>query len=427
MALFKKIFNRDFAIVQKAKMFFFVSILIIALGLCVGVIRIFVNGSMFNVGTDFQGGYSMDIQLGDKLDQKGEKYWREEITRVAESTRVLGREELGGIRVSNIKRQGSGDKVGLLVKYSAPSSVNFNEVDTFMEDLNDAIKTEIIAQLANGDPYGLAINPGTQVGATMGSELVNKAIIAVLLALLLMMIYIAIRFDFISGLVTIIGLIHDVAIMMSLMILFNIEINAAFIAALIALIGYSVNNTVIIFDRIRENVRRNRERDGNESGTNIANRSVRESLTRTVNTSLTVFIMLGLLVAIGVPDIRVFLWPLIFGLLAGFYSAMFISPSLWALVVNKHPDFMQRGTLTSNIRKSFASKSAEKKSKKEIKKANKKFKKNEESDFDNHSESDIQNQENIQEDFIEDENVDFEQIQQEDLQDDTETVIISQE
>jgi preprotein translocase SecF subunit len=273
-----------------------------------------------------------------------------------------------GISASSIVilREGENDSASLLIRYAGVVAMSGEDTSAFMEVLNTAIRDNIIAQLAQGDPHGLMVSPGQQVSASMGEELVNDAIFAVLLALLLMMVYIAIRFDFVSGLATIAGLMHDVAIMMAFMIIFWIPINAAFIAALIAMIGYSINNTIIIFDRIRENVRRKSE--GADMGTFIANRSVRETLIRTFNTSITTLAMLMLVVLMaaigGVNDITVFLMPLIIGLIAGSYSSIFISPTLWALVVNKHPDYMQRGAMTGNIRKWFATRSQERKLKK---------------------------------------------------------------
>ena len=174
-----------------------------------------------------------------------------------------------------------------------------------------------------------------RVGAIAGRDLINNAIKSVSLAAVLMLIYIAIRFDFYSGLAAIIGLLHDVAIMLSAVVLLHsfIRVETTFIAALLTIVGYSINNTIIIFDRIRENSHKSTLRQ--LSRENIVNLSVQESLSRTLNTTITTLLTIVTLYIMGVDSIKQFALPLIIGIVAGTYSANLINGYVWAALMDK--------------------------------------------------------------------------------------------
>lgn len=150
-----------------------------------------------------------------------------------------------------------------------------------------------------------------------------------------MLIYIAIRFDFYSGLAAIIGLLHDVAIMLSAVVLLHsfIRVETTFIAALLTIVGYSINNTIIIFDRIRENSHKSTLRQ--LSREDIVNLSVQESLSRTLNTTITTLLTIVTLYIMGVDSIKQFALPLIIGIVAGTYSANLINGYVWAALMDK--------------------------------------------------------------------------------------------
>jgi preprotein translocase subunit SecF len=374
MASFKDWTTKDQPIVQKFRLLFGISIGIVVVGLIFGIFNIVNSGSILNVGIDFEGGYSISIEIGESLNDDNINDYRTRITSIVQDARVddgQGSRNSRGVKVGSIQRQGSGATDGFLVRYKGVEALSGENVDVFMSELNIAIRDALIKQLFGDDEFAGNVSTGTLTSASLGSEMISRAMLAVFVALLLMMIYIALRFDFVSGLAAIVGLMHDVLVMFALMAIFRIEVNAAFIAALLALIGYSINNTIIIFDRIRENIKDAKTQQGvlePNMGTNLANRSVRETITRTVNTSATTLIMLLLLLAIGVPDIRTFLWPLVIGLIAGSYSSMFLLPALWAKVVNKHPDYLERGALTSNIRRWLVAKSQARRLKRQARK-----------------------------------------------------------
>ena len=168
------------------------------------------------------------------------------------------------------------------------------------------------------------------VSAIAGRDLLSNAVKALLIAFVLMLIYIGIRFDPLSGLAALFALLHDVLIMLSFMVLLRsfIQMNSSFIAAMLTIVGYSINNTIVIFDRIREN---NRKPDyAGLKREEIVNISVRESLGRTINTTLTTLVTIVALYVLGVDAIREFSLPIIVGILAGVYSANLINGYVWA-------------------------------------------------------------------------------------------------
>lgn len=150
------------------------------------------------------------------------------------------------------------------------------------------------------------------------------------LASVLMLIYIAIRFDLNSGLAAVFGLVHDVLIMLSFMVIFRslIQMNSSFIAAALTIVGYSINNTIVIFDRIRENVKRMPASRKEE----VTNLSIQESLGRTICTTATTLLTIVSLCVFGVASIREFALPIIIGILSGVYSANMINGYVWAFL-----------------------------------------------------------------------------------------------
>ena len=174
----------------------------------------------------------------------------------------------------------------------------------------------------------------SRVGAVAGRDLINNAIKSVAFASVLMLLYIAVRFDFFSGLAAVIGLLHDVAIMLSFMVLFRgfIRVDSTFIAALLTIVGYSINNTIIIFDRIRENSHKVGVRSLPRE--EIVNKSVTDSLPRTLCTTITTLLTIVTLYVFGVASIKQFALPLIIGIVAGTYSANMINGYVWAALMN---------------------------------------------------------------------------------------------
>ncbi len=407
--------EKDLHIVEKRKIIFAIPLAILVVAIIMMIIFNFTLGSPLNLGTDFTGGYSIDVKLGSKLTDDNYQSYYDRIESVMSSVTAENGKTYN-IDIDNMQRQGSGDSASIHIKYFAVKGASEAEM---IEDVNPAIQlaledailliipdvvidgntatvtysdvvsqsvdilqsqfTELVNKL-NADPYnygltfvgsaadavavdesdghkivitfasiaktdGLeseikdgmrlddvyagSVTQGDLIGATVSTELLFNAILAVALALVFMLCYIGLRFQLSSGLACIIALFHDIIIMFSFMAICRIEINSTFIAALITILGYSINNSIIVFDRVRENKKSVYSK--NMTAESIANKSIRETLLRSINTTITTLIMILMVAIIGVTDIRIFAFPIIIGLLAGTFSSIFIAPSLWAL------------------------------------------------------------------------------------------------
>ena len=179
----------------------------------------------------------------------------------------------------------------------------------------------------------LEVNSIDSFGPKLGSELKKSARNAILLALLLISFYIAIRFDRYYALGSLAALIHDVLITIGLLSLFNIEIGITIIAALLTIVGYSLNDTIVVYDRIRENINKllTQER------TNIVNRSLNETLNRTFVTSITTLVVVLVLYFYGGIVLKPFAFTLIIGILIGTYSSIFIASPIMLFFEEKYP------------------------------------------------------------------------------------------
>lgn len=210
------------------------------------------------------------------------------------------------------------------------------EMEVRIKDIenSDAVRTALEDSLRKTYPGIQFVSIG-RVGAVAGQDLIKNALISVLVAWALMLVYIAIRFDLYSGMAAVFGILHDVLIMISFMVILRsfVQVNSTFIAALLTIIGYSINNTIVIFDRIREN---NGKRGlGHMRRDEIVSQSVNESLTRTINTTLTTLITTVLLYALGVDSVKEFALPLIIGMLSGIWASNMINGYVWAYLLDK--------------------------------------------------------------------------------------------
>ena len=162
----------------------------------------------------------------------------------------------------------------------------------------------------------------------VSSEIISNALLAIIIASALILLYIAIRFAFAPALGAIIALIHSVLIMVAYYAIFRHPVNASFIAALLTIIGYAINDTIVTFDRIRENKRFAKK----ETFKEICEKSIWQTMRRTLNTSLTTLFSLIVLAILGESTIRGFVIPLIVGVVAGTYSSIFVATPMWYLI-----------------------------------------------------------------------------------------------
>ena len=257
-------------------------------------------GLGINMGIDFAGGLSMQYNMGGAFEQNDVKA-------------VLDAMDVGDYTVTV---QGANhDEVNVRIK----------SVD---EDGVQGVQTEFEAGLAEKYPAMAQSGDVNYVGPVAGATLLKNAFISVLLASVLMLVYIAFRFDFNSGVAAVFGLLHDVLMMLAFMVLLRsfVQMNSSFIAAMLTIVGYSINNTIVIFDRIRENARKM----PTAAREDVVNRSVKECLGRTINTTLTTLITIVALYVLGVDAIKEFALPIIIGILSGVYSANMINGYVWA-------------------------------------------------------------------------------------------------
>jgi preprotein translocase SecF subunit len=167
------------------------------------------------------------------------------------------------------------------------------------------------------------------ISSSVGADLRAAAIKASLLAILLILVYITIRFEIRSGLAAIMALTHDICIMMAFFFIFQLPVNMNFIAAALTILGYSINATIVIFDRVREN---SKGITDNKIFADIVDRSIRQTMSRSVNSSLTTVIPVILILVLGVPSIQNFAIALIVGITSGTYSSVMLAGPIWVML-----------------------------------------------------------------------------------------------
>ena len=174
-----------------------------------------------------------------------------------------------------------------------------------------------------------AMQSVSSASASFGNQVQRKAFLFTAIAILCILIYIAIRFEWRSAIMAVIALIVSILVMMSVYAIFYTPLNTTFIAAMLTVVGYSINNTIVVFDRIRENMKRLNTKRG-ITVSMLVNESIHESYGRTLNTTITTLITIVLLYFIGVSSVKEFAFPLIVGIIAGAYSSIFIASPFWA-------------------------------------------------------------------------------------------------
>ena len=264
-----------------------------------GMISFFARG--FNWDIDFVGGTIMEYNIGRDLSVAD-----------VDDIRALAVETLGANKVSSVVRSGN-----------PPQQVIIKTQQIENEERNTVFE-------ALAEKYGLTTNDifsSNNVAATVGEALTRSTVLSVLIASILMLVYVTFRFDFKSGLATVICLLFDLFVMLTFYSLLQISMNIAVIAAFLTILGYSINATIIIFDRVRENMKLKKGTASKFS--DIINISVSQTLARSVNTTITSYFVLIVLFILGVPSIKTFILPLIVGITSGLFSSICLSGPLW--------------------------------------------------------------------------------------------------
>ncbi|MDI7740715.1 protein translocase subunit SecDF [Lysinibacillus fusiformis] len=278
-----------FDFVKNRKKFYSLSICILIVGaVIIGIFKL-------NLGIDFSSGTRVEILADDKITQEEVTDYVEEIGFPAEKIVISGEEQN-------------------------------TAVITYGEDLTQQEILDYKAAVLKD--YGHEPSVST-VSPTVGEELVKNAIKALAIAAIGIIIYVAIRFEWRMGVGAIASLVHDVFFMVAIFSVLRLEVDITFIAAILTIVGYSINDTIVTFDRIRENVDRKGKITTKEELAEIVNKSLRQTMGRSVNTVLTVIIVVVALLLFGAPAIQNFSIALLIGLITGMYSSICIAAQIW--------------------------------------------------------------------------------------------------
>jgi preprotein translocase subunit SecF len=280
---------------DKTKYFIILSSLIVLAALIVGL---FSKG--LNLGIDFTGGSLLTIDFGAQYDQQTVE-------------NALSENGINPATAQIVSAEGGTQAVIRMQVVSEDTDIA-------------SLRNNIVVSIQKTYP-GAEAEDIESVGGVTSREIVANAFYSVLIAAGVMMIYIWIRFALFSGLAGVAALIHDVLIMTAFMSITRTQINSSYIAACLTIVGYSINDTIVVFDRIRENNRVLGSRGLTRA--EIADMSIRETLPRTINTSMTTLVTILAVYIFGVTSIREFALPIIIGLLSGTYSSIFIASPIW--------------------------------------------------------------------------------------------------
>ena len=286
-------------IVENRKKFFAASLIVIIIGFAAMIFNAQAGRGAFQYDVEFTGGTSFDLDLG-------QDYEQEDLQKII--TDVTGQDSP---QIQQV--------------------IDTNEVTVKIQSIDSATRETLTNAILEAYPNAV-MGEVNDVSGTVSHEMQTAAIKATLIAAVAMLLYISLRFhDFRAGGSAIIALLHDVLIVLTAYAVFRIPVNNTFIVVLLTILGYSINATIVIFDRIREN---KSAFHANQTAEKI-NKSISQTLARSINTSLTTFFTVGAIYVLGVPALEEFALPMMIGILAGAYSSVCISGSIWYVLLPK--------------------------------------------------------------------------------------------
>ncbi len=273
------------------KKFFIGSLAVMVIGLVVFL------AFGFNLGIDFQGGTNIEVGFTEVVDNAA----------IGEALKPF---DLSADIISV-----GGDGKGIMIKT--------------VKELDGETRQAVFKILK--EQFGAAgdlSNGVKKISPTIGAESLKSALWAVLIASIGMLIYITLRFEWKFGVAAVVALIHDVLILLAVYVIFRIPLNMPFIAAVLTVVGYSINDTIVVFDRIRDTLKYAKT----SNNFKIAEQSIQHTLVRSINTSLTTLLVIGALYVLGVESIKELAFPLLAGVLVGTYSSIFIASPVWIVI-----------------------------------------------------------------------------------------------
>lgn len=282
-----------FDIAGRGKIWFILSLIIIIPGL----ISMATRG--LNFGIDFTGGTIIDLKFEQPV----------EISKIRESLKPFGLD-------------------GATIQLSGESSDVASSTDVMIRtvDLEETQRKEVMAGIKS-EVGNYEVMREEKVGATIGGELIFNAVMALIISWVLIILYIAYRFEFKFGFAAVLALVHDILIVLAFFSFTQKQVDSSFVAALLTIVGYSINDTIVIFDRIRENLKLHFRRGGNIG--ELVNRSIYQTLTRSLYTVFTCLFTTFALYFFGGETTKDFAFALIVGFTSGCYSSIFIAGPLW--------------------------------------------------------------------------------------------------
>lgn len=291
----------------------FMGLRVLAIGLSIAMMLgtfSLLSTKGLNFGIDFTGGTLIEIQ-----------------TETPADINTL-RQTLGGLSLGDVSIQEFGEPTDLIIRLAEQPGETDEEQVVAQQTAVDKVKASLESALPTPPEYRRIEYVGPQVG----DELIKKGLYALIFSMIGILAYVAIRFEWRFGVAAIIALLHDAIITLGFFALIQKDFNLSTVAAVLMISGYSINDTVVVFDRIRENLRKYKKMELKE----LLNRAVTETLSRTIMTSFTTLLALIALFFLGGEVIQSFVDALIFGILIGTYSSIFVAaPLLYMLNVRR--------------------------------------------------------------------------------------------
>lgn len=282
---------KSFPFMEKRKIYYIITLVLIIASIATGLIR------GYNFGIDFTGGTLMQIEMGKEI-------------KISEINDILSDQKIDG----NVTHAGDGN-----------TQIIIKTTDSMESDTRTALMSALKEKYGVTDDAVLSIE---NIGPSVGETLKSSAFKATAIAIVLMLIYIAVRFMWKYGIAAIIALANTVLLVIGFYGVFHISINSPFIAAILTILGYGINDTIVIFDRIRENTDNSARRSANGLAP-LVDLSIKQTLGRSIMTSLTtVIVMVPLLIFCG-DTIRSFILPILVGVICSTCSSIFIATSVW--------------------------------------------------------------------------------------------------
>ncbi len=295
--------NINFDFIGKRKIWFILSLVVIV----IGIAGYFLRGG-FNLGIDFRGGSLLEVEFERNVD----------VSEIREIMNELGYSNVILQRVETDLTQSESNR--FIIRTTPISTEEKNEI---LDSLNENIGV-------TGEPLqDRHVDPG------FGKQITNNALKAIAISIVGILIYVWIRFEFRFGAAAILALFHDVMVTLGMYAILNREINTSTIAAILTIIGYSLNDTIVVFDRIRENT----PLTGRLGYSRVVNDSVNVTLSRSINTSITTLFPVILLLILGTSALKDFALALTVGIISGTYSSIFFASPILVAWNNRFPKY----------------------------------------------------------------------------------------